>query len=141
MMDWNKRMDEEKWGQIAILEEQYKACERDRLIFCFINRYEIVMDSVASELGDIGEYDRSDEISRKIIMECLYQRRSFAVHRGIYNVMWNNEQRQKKGIPVQCQYNQEEDLKHCIAFSELCMEKRSEKFYRKKLQARKDDGS
>jgi len=138
MVSYHEEMDEEKRRQIDILEEQYEDYEGDRLIFCFINRYELVLDVVASELGDIGEYDRSDEISRNIITECLYQRRSYGVHGGIYNMKWNNDQRHKKGIPVQRRYNPEEELKRCIAFSELGMDKHDEEFYRRKLQLQKE---
>lgn len=137
MVNWTKGEDEEKGRLIALLAEQYEACERDYIIFCFINMYELVMDSVASEVGDMGQYDRSDEISLKIITECLYQRRSFGVHGGIYNLMWNNEQREKEGIPVRRQCNPEEDLKHCLVFSIIGKEKHFEEFYRRKLQNQK----
>ena len=137
MVNWTKGKDEEKERHIALLAEQYEACERDYIIFCFINMYELVMDSVASEVGDMGQYDRSDEISLKIITECLYQRRSFGVHGGIYNLMWNNEQREKEGIPVRRQCNPEEDLKHCLVFSIIGKEKHFEEFYRRKLQNQK----
>lgn len=136
MVCWNKGVDEEKKKQIAVLEEFYETCEKDQIIFCFINMYEVIMDRVASEWGEMGEYDRSDEISRNIIKECLYQRRSYGIHRGIYNIMWNVEQRRKKGIPYRSQ-STEEDLKSCIIFSMLGMEKHNEEFYRKKLQALK----
>lgn len=135
MVCWTKEMDAEKERQIALLAERYEACEKDNIIFCFINMYEMVMDSVASELGDIGEYDRSDEISLKIITECLYQRRSFGVHSGIYNLMWNNGQRQKEGIPARRRSDPKEDLRHCLVLSIIGKESHSEKFYRKKLQA------
>lgn len=136
MVSRNRKMDEEKKMQIALLEEQYSTCEKDKNIFCFINMYEIVMGCVASELGNMGEYDRSDEIGRKIITECLYQRRTFGVHREIYNLIWNDGQRQKEGIPVRRRYHPEEDLNHCIVFSKLGMEKRPEDFYYKKLRSR-----
>lgn len=132
-----KGMDEEKMRQLAVLEEQYKTCEREKLIFCFINMYEIVMGGVASELGNMGEYDRSDAISRNIIRECLSQRRTFGVHGGIYGMTWNNVQRQKEGIPVRQQQNSEKNLRHCIIFSELGMEKHDVEFYRRKLQSGK----
>ncbi|MCR2049345.1 hypothetical protein NSB25_18955 [Acetatifactor muris] len=133
-----KGMEEKKKRQIATLEEQYRAYEREKLIFCFINMYEIVMGGVASELGNMGEYDRSNAISWTIIRECLYQRRTFGVHGGIYNIMWNNEQRQKEGIPIRQQQNSEKDLRHCIIFSELGMEEHDVEFYRRKLQFRKE---
>lgn len=138
MVSWTEGMDEEKRRKIAILEERYEDCEREKMIFCFINMYEMVMDTVASELGDIGEYDKSDEISRKIIAECLYQRRSHGVHKALYNMKWNDDQRQKKGIPLQRQYDPEEELKHCVAFSELGMDRHNEEFYRRKLQLQKE---
>ena len=131
----NKGMDDEKKRQIAMLEERYQICEKDKNIFCFINMYEIVMGCVASELGNMGEYDHSDEISRKIITECLYLRRTFGVHRGIYNLIWNDGQRQKEGIPFQRRYPPREDLKRCIIFSRLGKERRPEQFYSKKLQS------
>ena len=137
MVNWTKGKDEEKERHIALVAEQDEAGERDYIIFCFINMYELVMDSVASEVGDMGQYDRSDEISLKIITECLYQRRSFGVHGGIYNLMWNNEQREKEGIPVRRQCNPEEDLKHCLVFSIIGKEKHFEEFYRRKLQNQK----
>ncbi|MCI9142869.1 MAG: helix-turn-helix transcriptional regulator [Lachnospiraceae bacterium] len=137
MVSWKKEMDEEKKRQLVVLEEQYGACEREKLIFCFINMYEIVMGGVASELGNMGEYDHSDVISRNIIRECLYQRRTFGVHGGIYGMMWNNAQRQKEGIPIRQQQNPEKDLRHCIIFSELGMEKHDMEFYRRKLQSGK----
>ena len=139
MVCWNKGMNEDKKRHIALLEEQYKACETDKIIFCFINMYEIIMGCVASELGNMGNYDRSDEISYNIITECLYQRRSFGVHGGIYNLMWNNEQRRKESIPVRRQCNPEEDLKHCLVFSKLGIEKRKEEFYARKLRSRKQE--
>lgn len=134
MVVWKKGMDEEKKEQIALLEGLYEACEKDGLIFCFINMYEIVMGTVASEWGNIGEYGRSDKISQNIIKECLYQRRTFGIHTEIYNIMWNDEQRQKKGIPSQTHRNPEMDLKHCIVFSKLGMEKHEEEFYAEKLR-------
>jgi len=139
MVCWNKKMDEEKKRQIALLEERYSTCEEDKNILCFINMYEMVMGCVASELGNMGEYDHSDEISRKIITECLYLRRTFGVHDGIYGMMWNDEQRRREGIPVQRRYHPEEDLKHCIVFSKLGAERRSAEFYSKKLQCRKQE--
>ena len=97
------------------------------------------MGGVASELGNMEEYDRSDEISRTIITECLYQRRAVGIHGEIYNRMWNNEQRQKRGIPVQRQCNPEEELKRCIVFSVLSMDGHDKEFYRKKLRIREQE--
>ena len=51
--------------------------------------------------------------------------------------MWNNEQREKEGIPVRRQRNPEEDLKHCLVFSIIGKEKHFEEFYRRKLQNQK----
>lgn len=139
MVCWEKGMDEEKKKQLSLLESQYEACKREKNIFCFINMYEIIMGGVASELGNMEEYDRSDEISRTIITECLYQRRAVGIHGEIYNRMWNNEQRQKRGIPVQRQCNPEEELKRCIVFSVLSMDGHDKEFYRKKLRIREQE--
>ena len=138
IMIWNKEKDEEKMRQIAVLEEQYEAREKNGGIACFNNRYEIIMGSIASQWGNMGEYNRSDEISRKIIVANLYQRRAWGIDGEIYNLMWNYEQRTKEGIPYQSQRDSEEDLMHCITYSELFMEEYSENFYKEMWRAKKD---
>lgn len=139
MVCWNKHMNEEMKMQISLLEDRYQACERNKVIFCFINMYEVIMSCVASKLGNMGEYNHSDEISLRIVTECLYQRIAWGVHGGIYGMMWNDGQRQKKGIPILRQWKPEEDLEHCIVFSMLDMDTHDEKFYRNKLKIREQE--
>ena len=137
MVIWKQEMDEEKKIQIDMLEKQYEMYEEKGQIGCFISMYEMVMDCVASEWGNMGEYDKSDQISKKLIMESLYLRRLYGVHGGIYNMVWNYKQRQKKGIPFLKQRDVEKDLNHCVILSKLCQETVHENFYKEKLAIQK----
>lgn len=133
MASYGKGEKEENARRLDMLEKQYEVIEREKLISCFINMYEVVMGCVASERGNMGDYDRSDEISKMLITESLYQRRTYGIHGGIYGMMWNDEQRRKKGIPLKRRYQPEVDLQQCIVFSRLGLEIHDEQFYIKKL--------
>ena len=139
IVSWKPVMDEEKKMQIDMLEKQYETCEKKGQIGCFISMYEMVMGCVASERGNMGEYDKSDQISQRLITESLYLRRLYGVHRGIYSMIWNYEQRQKKGISVLRKREPERDLKKCLILSKLCLETFYERTYEKKMSVRKQD--
>lgn len=130
---------EERRKYIELLCGVYRFYEENRLISACLNMYEVVMDHVTNDLGNMGEYDRSNEISRILITESLRLRRLYGVHDSIYNIMWNNEQQQKEGILSKGLGNPEFDLQRCIVFSELCKETHARSFYVRKLKARIND--
>lgn len=124
---------ERKQRYLDVLCERYRFYEENGIVASFINMYEIVMEYVMSELGNMGEYDQSDKISRIVLKECLHSRRIYGIYKSIYNIWWNNKQQQKEGILLKNRCNQQTDLRICIALSEFCKNKRQTDFYRRKL--------
>lgn len=128
-----KRDDSESRQAIAILYDLYSQYD-DESIGPNISMYEFVMSLIASRLGDWGEYKRSNEISKKIIVECLYFCRMNMLHSEIYNMLWNNEQQWKRDIPPKFKCNVTFELNKCAAISNLCRNNHDENFYKKKLK-------
>ena len=56
----------------------------------FSSIYELIMGNEASQLGNIGKYTSSDEISNFIIDEALKNGRSHSIHRNLFNIIWNS---------------------------------------------------
>lgn len=119
------------------VQRYYRICEREDCIGSYINMYEFVMAGVASQLGNKGEYDRSDEISRIIISESLKWNRLDFIASGMYNLTWNYEQRKKEHIPVNEERDVLRDLQLCIVYSHFRKSKFREQDYMKKLKKRK----
>ena len=63
--------------------------ERNDEILQNISMYEFAMTSVASVLGNIGEYDKSDNLSKRIIKLCIQCRRLGMIATNMYSVAWN----------------------------------------------------
>lgn len=124
---------EVRWKYIEILCGLYRFCEENGVIASFINMYEVVMEHVMSELGNMGEYARSDEISRTVITECLRMRRIYGIYKSIYNIMWNDAEQQKEGILIERKRNSLADLQNCITLCEFCRKKWQANFYSERL--------
>ena len=78
-----------------LMESAHAICKRlvsENGIGTDISIYVLMMDSVASYYGNAGKYDRSDEISDKIIKEDLVLRRMTMLHESIYNKLWNHSE-------------------------------------------------
>lgn len=94
-----------------------------------ISIYELIMTTVASILGNMGNYEQSDAISQKIIYASLNCRRMTMIHKNLYNFVWNNQKRQELGIPFSSDYSQKKGLKMCIVFSHMTKNTAYEKRY------------
>lgn len=73
----------------AYYELAAKICdqyERNDAISQNITMYEFVMSAFASVLGNIGEYEKSDILSNKIIRECVRCRRFGTIASNIYSI-------------------------------------------------------
>ncbi len=60
-----------------------------------MRKYEYLMTSVISYLGNIGEYDTSNELSMKLMEKSLRHRRTGVLAEMLYNNLWNENQREK----------------------------------------------
>ena len=98
--------------------------------------YSLIMASVSSQLGNKGEYERSDEISHAIIRESIKGHVAPYIHLELYNLLWNYEQKEKKRIPVIEMRNAQRDLQYCILLSRFCKLKFREMNYKNKLLQR-----
>lgn len=106
---------------------------RRHLEECF-DMYEFVMGAVASNLGNIGEYDRSDEIGLKILKYELLYRRIGRLYRELYSLLWNDAQREKEQHPVKRGADTKKELLKCIYLCEISDEMYQLSFLRKVLE-------
>lgn len=100
---------------------------------CF-DMYELVMGTIASYLGNKGNYDLSDEIGMKIIEGVLMYRRLGWLHIEKYDLLWNEVQREKYQYPLKRSADIKKVLLDCIYLCELCGELSHRSFYERKLK-------
>lgn len=98
-----------------------------------ISMHELIMNGMASRLGDVGEYEKSTEISENLMKECLSMMRMGMLHHCLYNRIWNRMEAAKKGISVVPGISVAQELQKCIQLAKLCKHKSYEKFYSGKL--------
>lgn len=67
--------------------EEY--CIYEKIASGHTKKYEFLMTSVISYFGNIGEYEKSNFLSTKLIKQCLLYRRSYVLAEAIYNNLWN----------------------------------------------------
>lgn len=120
--DYEKAMCyiEDIWKYCKVLEEQGMESVR-------MGIYELVMEYMGNLLGDMGQYEESNDTSHKLTKISLQLRRAKQIHANLYNIAWNN---------MEC--NKDKDafnniLKQCIIISQLMDDAYDEAFYRQNL--------
>ena len=91
------------------------------------------MDGVASRLGDAGDYEKSTEISERVMRECLSAQRMGMLSHCLYNRLWNKMEAVKKGTSAEPGISAVQELQKCIQLARLCKKTFHEKFYYGKL--------
>ena len=91
--------------------------------------YELVMSKLASYLGNIRKYDESNEMSDRILKECLSHRRMVSLSDNLYNNLWNN---QKKNTEYK-KSNTKNYLQRCILLSEITKKDSWMRFFQDKI--------
>ena len=71
-------------------------CEKSQTIMQNIGMYEFIMAHIASVLGNMGTYEKSNAISQIIIRENALVRRFGNIADGIYNIAYNYKEQQLK---------------------------------------------
>lgn len=128
--------EEERNRVVESLQRYCDTLKNENCIGAHVNSYEFIMTEVASQLGDKGEYDESDAISKIILTECFKWNRLPVICSGIYNLTWNYEQREKKHISTEKKRDVLRDLNLCILYSRFTkMTFRTER-YKIKLKQR-----
>ncbi len=100
---------------------------------CF-NLYGVVMGTIASMLGNMGEYDRSDEIGLKILKYELKYRRIGRLYREAYSLLWNDVQRVKNQHPAKQDADTKKELLKCIYLCEISDNQYQLSFLKERLQ-------
>ncbi|MGN0505169.1 MAG: helix-turn-helix domain-containing protein [Lachnospiraceae bacterium] len=88
-------VENEYW---EVLKEYFEWLEKKCTLAPIMGMYGFVMTSVASWMGNLGQYEESSMINRKILRELLRARSFSYTYRNMYGLMWN-EQKQK-GLPT-----------------------------------------
>lgn len=126
--------EETKKSHIEFLLHFFDIFERKCKTLDHIVMYEFVMSCVASELGDMGEFQISTDLDKRVLKMSLSCKRICTVDGVLYNILWNEIEQQK-----QCgQYFENEkrtkQLQQCILLSLFCRQDFNEKFYKSKLR-------
>lgn len=116
------------------LEDMYFPFLEDELQDAPVGLFEMIMNFVASERGNRGEYDLSDRYSDTILSGCLRFRRLGALHDCLYNRWWNHAERKRRGISLDRNSDDEDELNKCIILSHLNKQENNELLYKAKLE-------
>lgn len=114
-----------------ILLEMYEP--KENTINNCIGMYAFTMGPVASYMGDCGMYDKGDEKDNIIFANSLYNRRIVGITGSLYDMLWNDMQRQSKKIAMHRGIAYSDELKRCIILSLLARRKKDYRFYSEKL--------
>lgn len=92
-------------------------CAKEEVASGHMKKYEFLMTSVISYIGNIGEYEESDRLSTQLARQSLTYRRSYVLAETMYNNLWNrqNEMREKDENKDK---EYEKIIKDCIMLSE-----------------------
>ncbi len=101
------------------LIELCEQLEKDDGIFEHIAVWEIIMINVSNTYGEMGEFDKSDEISLNNMKKCVQCYRMSTLELNLYYNVWNYEERKKRNIPVQQGYQEDMYLKKCITLCQI----------------------
>ncbi len=81
-----------------------------------------LMTNAISYYGDIGEYDRSDKMSEKVLRENLALQRMTMFHESIYNKPWNRLEYFCGTDNAEQKDSLNGELEKCIQFARLWIE-------------------
>lgn len=115
---------------MKIIEELCDCYRQEGGIRSYIIDYEFFTTGLCSYLGNIGQYNCSNELSLELLKYSLSCRRLGLVANNIYNLFWNKEQTEPSKKDNSNEINK---LHHCILLSRILQNENSERFYRNKL--------
>lgn len=131
MMLRAEQLDEEKAQCATALYELFE--KQRKLEECF-DIYELVMGTIASDLGNEGEYDLSDKLGLKILIDGLFYRRLGWIADEIYDLLWNDVQREKNQHLVKRGADTKKELTKCICLCEISGDLHKIPFYKRALE-------
>ena len=97
-----------------------------------LGMYGLIMEGIASDLGNQGKYEESIVINRKIVEESLKWKHLEYVEENVYSLMWNEEKR--KGLSEKENPERMLCMQDCIIMDIYNKDKWSEKWFKNKLR-------
>lgn len=88
--------EETKKSHIEFLLHFFDIFERKCKTLDHIVMYEFVMSCVASELGDMGKFQISTDLDKRVLKMSLSCKRICTVDGVLYNILWNEIEQQKQ---------------------------------------------
>lgn len=109
--------------------------ENDDGITEHIAVWEMLADAIACLYGNLGEYDKSNEIALKSMRECIYCYRMSRLAVCLYNNIWNYGRQNKKDISDLQEHDDiEKGLSICGILCQICKNFTREMIIKKKLK-------
>lgn len=118
---------------VRMLMQFYRRIEEEECETAYFSMYRIVMSRIASYLGNLGLYEESDRISRRILRGSLLKRETVLIDSEYYNIYWNHTQLQKENILPTKKQDMIAELENCLMWSVLRENQYGIHFYGKKL--------
>lgn len=125
--------DSEKERYINFILCYFALCERKFAMLDCISMYEHVIPFIASELGNMKEYQAAIKLDKKVIEASLVCKRVWAISNTLYDIMWNEVKQQMENQQLMNKEKMTECLKDCIIPSHFCRQTFHENFYKNKL--------
>jgi len=105
-------------------------CEKINYPTNYLRMYEFIMATVSSHMGNLGEYDVSNDIKKRVLVLLLKNRKMRGIHEAIYGLLWNQEQKNKfYSIELK-----ESILRKCIQISILDKDPDRKMLYENKMK-------
>ncbi len=120
----------ENGEEFPILEKIIGILEKNGMENNRFAMYETGMVTYASKLGNVGEFEKSSQISRQIMKKSLQNGRMFHLDRSIYGILWNQIEEAKGNFDIQ---KREYELKKCLTLVRLNKKYSDVDFFEMKL--------
>ncbi len=116
--------------EFPVLEKIIGTLEKNGMENNRFAMYETGMVTYASKLGNVGEFEKSSDISRQIMKKSLQNGRMFHLDRSIYGILWNQIEEAKGNFDIQ---KRECELKKCLTLVRLNKKYSDVDFFEMKL--------
>lgn len=115
------------------LQEYFEWLEKKSSLATIYGMYGLVMTTVASRLGNQGQYEASNAINEKIVREALRLRTFGYVRRNMHGLLWNEYK--QKGLPMSKEDpGWHQGLSDCLMVNVYCKDELLAAKMRKRLE-------
>lgn len=119
---------------LAILRKLCCQYEQDKTVGFFVSQYESYMNIISGMLGDDGQYDLSNELADKCLRTCAKYKQVKEFQRGLYNRLWNECEKLRKGLPADEVIDWRAGLNHCYVICQMFHNNAQALFFKQKME-------